>query len=140
MHQFLRASAAAAAKASATVAGNASAGLHSCVASLLMRLLGQPQEAEACTAANVEVAGAGGSSVTAAFTKPAAGAATPLADGGGQPPAQINVCAGGDAVAADDDKVDYEVAAAAPATPAPPPGAERHAATYELECIRLRQK
>eukprot|EP00965_Chrysotila_dentata_P122188 4039749-Pleurochrysis_carterae.AAC.1 len=46
----------------------------------------------------------------------------------------MNKSAKGGAVVDDDD-----AAAAAPATPAPLP-AGRHAATYELECIRLRQR
>eukprot|EP00965_Chrysotila_dentata_P175869 5805537-Pleurochrysis_carterae.AAC.1 len=58
----------------------------------------------------------------------------------GQPLAQVNKCAGGDAVAADDnDNDDTAASAYALATSAPPP-AGRHAATYELQCIHLGQK
>eukprot|EP00965_Chrysotila_dentata_P044344 1474266-Pleurochrysis_carterae.AAC.3 len=56
-----------------------------------------------------------------------------------QTPANINKLAAGGAAAADDD--DDDAAAAAIADPPPlPPSAGRHAATYEFECIRQRQK
>eukprot|EP00965_Chrysotila_dentata_P204253 6182223-Pleurochrysis_carterae.AAC.2 len=83
----------------------------------------QPQEALTCTAADAEVAAAEASSVSAtASTKPAAAALLAVGERG-QPPAQINKCAGGEAVAAADDDDDN-----ATATPAPTP-AGRHAAT-----------
>eukprot|EP00965_Chrysotila_dentata_P084848 2800688-Pleurochrysis_carterae.AAC.11 len=147
-----------AAGASATVAGSASAGLDSCGAShhhnsdetivsnsntitntpTSAESTGKPHEAGTCTAANAEVAGAGGSSVTGAFAKPAAGAAIPRADGKrGQPPARINICAGGYTVADADDDDEDDNDDDDDDDDAPPP-AGRHAATYELECIRLR--